>query len=47
MQKTIALSTDRQNGLYDIIAEVVSIIKLTKVKTGIRYLTLKFLSHFS
>lgn len=35
MQKIITLSTDRQNGLYDITFEVTSIIKLSKVKTGI------------
>jgi secondary thiamine-phosphate synthase enzyme len=35
MQKTITLRTDHQNGLYDITSEVVSIIKLSKVKTGI------------
>jgi len=35
MQKIITLSTDRQNGLYDITSEIVSIIKLSKVKTGI------------
>ena len=35
MQKIITLSTDRSNGLYDITTEVVSIIRLSKVKTGI------------
>ena len=35
MQKIITISTDRQNGLYDITSEVVSLIKLSKVKTGI------------
>ena len=35
MQKIITLSTDRQNGLYDITTEVVSVIRLSKVKTGI------------
>jgi secondary thiamine-phosphate synthase enzyme len=35
MQKIITLRTDRQNGLYDITSEVVSIIKQSKVKTGI------------
>ena len=35
MQKTITIPTDRQNGLYDITSEVVSIIKQSKVKTGI------------
>ena len=35
MQKTIIISTDRQNGLYDITEEVVSLIRLSKVKTGI------------
>lgn len=35
MQKIITLRTDCQNGLYDITSEVVSLIKLSKVKTGI------------
>ncbi len=35
MQKTITIRTDHQNGLYDITADVVSLIKLSKVKTGI------------
>jgi secondary thiamine-phosphate synthase enzyme len=35
MQKIIKLSTDRKNGLYDITSEVISIIRLSKVKTGI------------
>jgi secondary thiamine-phosphate synthase enzyme len=35
MQKIIAIRTDRQNGLYDITSEVVSLIKESKVKTGI------------
>jgi secondary thiamine-phosphate synthase enzyme len=35
MQKIITLSTDRKNRLYDITTEVVSIISLSKVKTGI------------
>lgn len=35
MQKIITLSTDKKNGLYDITSEVTSIIKLSKVKTGI------------
>jgi secondary thiamine-phosphate synthase enzyme len=35
MQKIITLSTDKQNGLYDITNEVVSLIGLSKVKTGI------------
>jgi len=35
MQKIITISTDRQNGLYDITSEVVSLIKESKVKTGI------------
>jgi secondary thiamine-phosphate synthase enzyme len=35
MQKIITISTDRQNGLYDITNEVVSIIKQSKVMTGI------------
>jgi secondary thiamine-phosphate synthase enzyme len=35
MQKIITLSTAKQNGLYDITNEVVSLIGLSKVKTGI------------
>jgi secondary thiamine-phosphate synthase enzyme len=35
MQKIITLSTDRQNGLYDITSEVVSLIRLSKVRYGI------------
>ena len=35
MQKVITLRTDCQNGLYDITSEVVSLIKLSKIKTGI------------
>lgn len=35
MQKIITLSTDRKIGLYDITTDVVSIIRLSKVKTGI------------
>ena len=35
MQKIITISTDRQNGLYDITWEVVSLIGQSKVKTGI------------
>jgi secondary thiamine-phosphate synthase enzyme len=35
MQKIITIRTDRQNGLYDITSEVVSLIKESKVKTGI------------
>ncbi len=35
MQKIITISTDRQNGLYDITGEVRSLIGLSKVKTGI------------
>ena len=35
MQKIISLSTDRKNGLYDITSEVVSAIRMSKVKTGI------------
>ncbi len=35
MQKIITLSTDRKNGLYDITTEVVSLIKMSKVRTGI------------
>jgi secondary thiamine-phosphate synthase enzyme len=35
MQTTITLQTDKQNGLYDITAEVVSIISKSNVKTGL------------
>jgi secondary thiamine-phosphate synthase enzyme len=35
MQHTITIRTDRQNGLYDITSEVVALIKLSKVRTGI------------
>lgn len=35
MQTIITLKTDRPNGLYDITSEVVSAIKLSKVKNGI------------
>jgi secondary thiamine-phosphate synthase enzyme len=35
MQKIITIRTDRQNGLYDITSEVVSIVRGSKVKTGI------------
>ncbi len=35
MQKIITLNTDRRNGLYDITSEVVSVIKISKVQTGI------------
>jgi secondary thiamine-phosphate synthase enzyme len=35
MQKIITLRTEKQNGLYDITAEVTSIIRQSKVKTGI------------
>ena len=35
MQKIITLRTDKQNGLYDITSEVVTLIKLSKVKYGI------------
>jgi secondary thiamine-phosphate synthase enzyme len=35
MQKIITLRTDRQNGLYDITSEVVSLIKASKVRSGI------------
>jgi secondary thiamine-phosphate synthase enzyme len=35
MQKIICLRTDRQNGLYDITADVVSFISESNVKTGI------------
>jgi secondary thiamine-phosphate synthase enzyme len=35
MQKIITIRTDKRNGLYDITSEVVSLIKESKVKTGI------------
>jgi secondary thiamine-phosphate synthase enzyme len=35
MQKIITLRTDKQNGLYDITSDVVTLIKLSRVKTGI------------
>jgi secondary thiamine-phosphate synthase enzyme len=35
MQKIITLRTDSMNGLYDITADVVSLIRQSKVKTGI------------
>jgi secondary thiamine-phosphate synthase enzyme len=35
MQKIVTIRTDRKNGLYDITSEVVSIIKLSKVRNGI------------
>ena len=35
MQKIITVSTDKRNGLFDITSEVVSLIKESKVKTGI------------
>jgi secondary thiamine-phosphate synthase enzyme len=35
MQKIITLSTDQRNGLYDITSQVVSLIKTSKVQTGI------------
>jgi secondary thiamine-phosphate synthase enzyme len=35
MQKTLAIRTDKRNGLYDITPEVVSMIKESKVKNGI------------
>ncbi len=35
MQKIITIRTDRHNGLYDITAEVTSIIRLSGVKYGI------------
>lgn len=35
MQKIITLSTDRINGLYDITSDIVSLIKASKVETGI------------
>ena len=35
MQKIITLRTDKKNGLYDITAEVVSLIKASKVRTAL------------
>jgi secondary thiamine-phosphate synthase enzyme len=35
MQKIITLSTDRKQGLYDITADVTSLIKSSKIQTGI------------
>jgi secondary thiamine-phosphate synthase enzyme len=35
MQKIITISTDKRNGLYDITSDVVSLIKTSKVRTGI------------
>jgi secondary thiamine-phosphate synthase enzyme len=35
MQNIITIRTDKQNGLYDITSEVVALIKLSKVKSGI------------
>ena len=35
MQKIITLRTDKQNVLYNITSDVVTLIKLSKVKTGI------------
>jgi secondary thiamine-phosphate synthase enzyme len=35
MQKIITLRTDRKNGLYDITNEVVTLIKSSRIKTGI------------
>lgn len=35
MQKIITVRTDKRNGLYDITAEVVSLIKASQVKNGI------------
>jgi secondary thiamine-phosphate synthase enzyme len=35
MQKIIKLRTDRRSGLYDITQDVISIIKESKVRTGI------------
>jgi secondary thiamine-phosphate synthase enzyme len=35
MQKIITLSTNRENGLYDITSDVVELIKSSKVQTGI------------
>ena len=35
MQEVIQITTDRQNGLYDITANVESIVSSTQIKTGI------------
>ena len=35
MQKIITIRTDKQNGLYDITSEVVSLIKVSRIRTGI------------
>lgn len=35
MQRIITIRTDRKNGLYDITAQVLEVIKESKVKTGI------------
>jgi secondary thiamine-phosphate synthase enzyme len=35
MQKIISIRTDKKNGLYDITADVVSLIKESKVRNGI------------
>lgn len=35
MQKTITISTDRKNGLYDITTDVTTIIKASKIRNGI------------
>lgn len=35
MQKIITLQTDRKNGLYDITANVLDVIKESKISTGI------------
>jgi secondary thiamine-phosphate synthase enzyme len=35
MQKTIAVKTDKRNGLYDITTEVVSLIKESRIKNGL------------
>jgi thiamine phosphate synthase YjbQ (UPF0047 family) len=35
MQKIITIRTDKQNGLYDITSDVVTLIKISNVKTGI------------
>ncbi len=35
MQKIITFRTDQQNGLYDITSDVVSLIKASKVRSGI------------
>ena len=35
MQKIITIRTDRKNGLYDITAQVLEVVRESKIKTGI------------